>query len=448
MLVARAGVRRARRRRRGRARDSSARCAPSPTRLGVVLPHERTHAGPKEGRLRLLRAAAGAGRADLPALRRAARAAGRGERARGGAGRRAQQALAPRGRSARRPRRRAAADRRRPPPLRDDPRVPRRGGHRGERVAAGGHRPHRAGGAHDLPDAPHRRATSSRATGEQPFDGGAAARPLCGGHLPRGRHDRRRPGSPASPTRRSSTGSGSRESRTRRREEEAKAAVDPEPPRRPSSCARRASSSSASSPSAARRCRRRARTSIPSSLAACSSIRCDGLARAVPCRAAPRSRPCSPSCRRATSASSSSAPERAATTRRPSTMPRSAPSSRCSTRSGVDFALVCEELGHRAARAEGAVTVVLDPIDGSINAKRGIPFFSLSLAVAEGPTMADVVFGFVHDFGSGEEWSAVRGEGAKLDGAPLDAPAAQGDDRAARRWRRRRPCSSRSTRRR
>jgi myo-inositol-1(or 4)-monophosphatase len=89
---------------------------------------------------------------------------------------------------------------------------------------------------------------------------------------------------------------------------------------------------------------------------------------------------------------------------------------------GIDFALVSEELGHRAAGADGAVTIVLDPIDGSINAKRGIPFFSLSLAVAEGPTMADVVFGFVHDFGSGEEWSAVRGGGARLDGAPLDAP--------------------------
>jgi myo-inositol-1(or 4)-monophosphatase len=89
--------------------------------------------------------------------------------------------------------------------------------------------------------------------------------------------------------------------------------------------------------------------------------------------------------------------------------------------SGADFALVSEELGHRAAAADGAVTVVLDPIDGSINAKRGIPFFSLSVAVAEGPTMADVVFGYVHDFGSGEEWSAVRGEGARLDGAPLDA---------------------------
>jgi myo-inositol-1(or 4)-monophosphatase len=90
--------------------------------------------------------------------------------------------------------------------------------------------------------------------------------------------------------------------------------------------------------------------------------------------------------------------------------------------SGIDFALVSEELGHRAARAEGAVTVVLDPIDGSINAKRGIPFFSLSIAVADGPTMADVMFGYVHDFGSEEEWSAVCGQGASLNGAPLDTP--------------------------
>ena len=33
--------------------------------------------------------------------------------------------------------------------------------------------------------------------------------------------------------------------------------------------------------------------------------------------------------------------------------------------------------------------------------------------------MGDVVFGFVHDFGTGEEWSATRGGGAFLNGAPL-----------------------------
>ena len=73
--------------------------------------------------------------------------------------------------------------------------------------------------------------------------------------------------------------------------------------------------------------------------------------------------------------------------------------------------------------AGGPTRVVVDPIDGSVNCKRGIPFFSMSLAVAEGPTMDDVVFAFVYDFGAREEWIAERGRGVLLDGVPLVAPA-------------------------
>jgi len=80
--------------------------------------------------------------------------------------------------------------------------------------------------------------------------------------------------------------------------------------------------------------------------------------------------------------------------------------------------IVSEEIG----RLDGNGTlVVIDPIDGSLNAKRGIPFFSLSIAVAHGESMDDVAFGYVHDFGSGEEWLARRGEGAWLNGEPLGA---------------------------
>jgi myo-inositol-1(or 4)-monophosphatase len=86
---------------------------------------------------------------------------------------------------------------------------------------------------------------------------------------------------------------------------------------------------------------------------------------------------------------------------------------------GDDFVLVSEELGERAFGAGGPRRVVVDPIDGSVNAKRGIPFFALSIAVAGGQTMDDVAFGYVYDFGSGEEWTASRGEGAWLDGEPL-----------------------------
>jgi myo-inositol-1(or 4)-monophosphatase len=88
-----------------------------------------------------------------------------------------------------------------------------------------------------------------------------------------------------------------------------------------------------------------------------------------------------------------------------------------------DVRIVSEEIG---IRGEGAVTVVVDPIDGSQNAERAIPYFALSVAVAEPNSsdvparLGDVIFGFVYDFGANEEWTAVRGGGAFLDGRPLE----------------------------
>jgi myo-inositol-1(or 4)-monophosphatase len=82
----------------------------------------------------------------------------------------------------------------------------------------------------------------------------------------------------------------------------------------------------------------------------------------------------------------------------------------------LDVSIVSEEVGRLG---DGSTVVVIDPIDGSLNAKRGIPFFSVSIAVADGDRMGDVHFGYVYDFGSGEEWVARRGEGATLNGEPL-----------------------------
>jgi myo-inositol-1(or 4)-monophosphatase len=87
--------------------------------------------------------------------------------------------------------------------------------------------------------------------------------------------------------------------------------------------------------------------------------------------------------------------------------------------SGEPFLLVSEELGVQQIGGDSGLRIVLDPIDGSLNAKRGVPFFALSIAFARGPAMGDVELGYVYDFGAGEEWTAERGRGAFLDGEPL-----------------------------
>jgi len=85
---------------------------------------------------------------------------------------------------------------------------------------------------------------------------------------------------------------------------------------------------------------------------------------------------------------------------------------------GAQFLAISEERGE-VAFGGGPVRVVIDPIDGSMNAKRGISPYAFSLAVADGETMADVVFGYVCELRTGEEWSAVRGGGAEHDGVGL-----------------------------
>jgi myo-inositol-1(or 4)-monophosphatase len=93
---------------------------------------------------------------------------------------------------------------------------------------------------------------------------------------------------------------------------------------------------------------------------------------------------------------------------------------------GASFVAVSEERGEVAFGNGEPARVVIDPIDGSLNARRTLPSHSLSIAVASGPSMAEVEFGYVYDFGAGEEFAAGRGEGATLAGRPI-AVAPEGE---------------------
>jgi myo-inositol-1(or 4)-monophosphatase len=90
---------------------------------------------------------------------------------------------------------------------------------------------------------------------------------------------------------------------------------------------------------------------------------------------------------------------------------------------------VSEERGEIQIAGGGELRIVIDPVDGSLNAKRGLPFACVSIAIASGTRMGDVEIGWVAELDPrisegdesrpGRDWWAVKGEGAFRDGEPL-----------------------------
>jgi myo-inositol-1(or 4)-monophosphatase len=78
----------------------------------------------------------------------------------------------------------------------------------------------------------------------------------------------------------------------------------------------------------------------------------------------------------------------------------------------------CSVLSEEAGLVDmGARTplVILDPVDGSLNAKQGIPMSAVMLSLVDGDTVGDVRIGWTQNLVSGERWYAVRGAGAYRD---------------------------------
>ncbi len=81
--------------------------------------------------------------------------------------------------------------------------------------------------------------------------------------------------------------------------------------------------------------------------------------------------------------------------------------------------IVSEESGEIIIGCGGSPYIIVDPIDGSVNAVRGYPCFSTSIAIAEGVMLSSVIAGGVVNIVNGDVYYAERDYGAYLNGKSI-----------------------------
>jgi myo-inositol-1(or 4)-monophosphatase len=80
--------------------------------------------------------------------------------------------------------------------------------------------------------------------------------------------------------------------------------------------------------------------------------------------------------------------------------------------------IVSEEAGEWG-ESNARIVAVVDPLDGSSNFSRGIPFYCTSVAVATGDSLAEVTWGLIRNLVTGEVYWAEKGKGAFKDGSRM-----------------------------
>ncbi len=82
---------------------------------------------------------------------------------------------------------------------------------------------------------------------------------------------------------------------------------------------------------------------------------------------------------------------------------------------GRSMRIISEERGELILGDSPEFSIVLDPLDGTYNSYAGIPFYSVSMAVAS-VDLSDIRFGYVSNLALREEYYAETGKGAYLNG--------------------------------
>ncbi len=94
---------------------------------------------------------------------------------------------------------------------------------------------------------------------------------------------------------------------------------------------------------------------------------------------------------------------------------------------GIGCRVISEEYGELTIGDDReGFRVIIDSIDGTTNAIRGIPFYCTSLAVSSGGNLRDVFAGLVIDQYTGDRYVASKGQGAYHSGKKME-PSQVGD---------------------
>ncbi|MCX7771259.1 MAG: hypothetical protein N2202_09325 [Proteobacteria bacterium] len=85
---------------------------------------------------------------------------------------------------------------------------------------------------------------------------------------------------------------------------------------------------------------------------------------------------------------------------------------------GFNLNIITEEKGIKVVQGSD-ITLIIDPIDGSKNAVLGVPFFSTSIAIADGNNLKSLSIGYIINLINGDEFYAQRSKGAFFNGQKI-----------------------------
>lgn len=89
-------------------------------------------------------------------------------------------------------------------------------------------------------------------------------------------------------------------------------------------------------------------------------------------------------------------------------------------KNSISFSLISEESGFETfGETPEECYVTIDPIDGTTNLVRGLPFYASSIAISRKPVMSEVYAGLVTDLSRDITYLALEGKGAYRDGEKI-----------------------------